>query len=246
MSTGMSFDNEMSTRLDIQYTRPAMVLRRAHALALADPKLGEDVLDVGSGPGFLTADLAAGVGERGSVLGIDQSDAMIELATRRCARWPQVRVLLGDATDLGGEDALTHVKAALVERFVFLEAVLQKLEADIATAANGNPADLLGKWIQGVNSLQGLAQRIGLARTARQSPLGETAATRNRRHATARPVSRRSTRFRQRHHAAGRLRRSEGRYLATSRRPRDLHPARMAPVPRRTSGPPHAGRLAVG
>lgn len=71
--------------------------------------------------------------------------------------------------DLGGEDALTHVKAALVERFVFLEAVLQKLEHDIATNANGNTADLLGKWIQGVNSLQGLAQRIGLERRAREA-----------------------------------------------------------------------------
>lgn len=102
MSTGLDFDPEMSARLEKQYTRPAMVIRRAHALALAAPKLGEDALDVGSGPGFLTADLAAGVGEGGSVLGIDQSDAMLALATRRCAAWPQVRIEAGDAVDLGG------------------------------------------------------------------------------------------------------------------------------------------------
>lgn len=104
MSTGLAFDPEMSTRLEKQYTRPAMVLRRAHALSLAAPTLGEDVLDVGSGPGFLTADLAAGVGEGGSVLGIDQSDAMLSLATRRCAAWPQVRIESGDAIDLGDAD----------------------------------------------------------------------------------------------------------------------------------------------
>jgi hypothetical protein len=47
MSTGLSFDAEMSNQLEATYTRPAMVLRRAHALALADPKFAEDVLDVG-------------------------------------------------------------------------------------------------------------------------------------------------------------------------------------------------------
>ncbi len=104
MSTGLAFDREMSSRLEKQYTRPAMVLRRAHALALAAPKLGEDVLDVGSGPGFLTADLAAGVGEDGSVLGIDQSEAMLSLASERCAVWPQARIEEGDAIALGGED----------------------------------------------------------------------------------------------------------------------------------------------
>lgn len=103
MSTELAFDPELSARLEKQYTRPAMVVRRAHALALAAPKLGEDVLDVGSGPGFLTADLAAGVGEGGSVLGIDQSDAMLALASRRCALWPQARIEAGDAIDLAGE-----------------------------------------------------------------------------------------------------------------------------------------------
>lgn len=105
MSTGLSFDAETSTRLEAQYTRPAMVLRRARALTWAAPKLGEHVLDVGCGPGFLTADLAAGVGEAGSVLGIDQSEAMIELARRRCEPWPWVRIEPGDAVALGGADA---------------------------------------------------------------------------------------------------------------------------------------------
>ena len=103
MSTGLAFDPDLSARLEKQYTRPAMVIRRAHALELAAPKLGEDVLDVGSGPGFLTADLAAGVGEGGSVLGIDQSEAMIGIARQRCVNWPQVRVESGDAIALGGD-----------------------------------------------------------------------------------------------------------------------------------------------
>ena len=74
MSKGLQFDSEMSRGLELQYKRPQMVLRRAAALRLAAPRLGEDALDVGCGPGFLCADLAAGVGEDGRVLGIDHPD----------------------------------------------------------------------------------------------------------------------------------------------------------------------------
>lgn len=104
MSTGLSFDPEMSARLEAQYTRPAMVLRRAKALELAHPRLGEQVIDIGCGPGFLTADLGAGVGDGGSVLGIDQSDAMLALANRRCAGHPGIRIESGDAVELKVDD----------------------------------------------------------------------------------------------------------------------------------------------
>lgn len=104
MSTGLSFDPEMSARLEAQYTRPAMVLRRAKALELAHPRLGEQVIDIGCGPGFLTADLGAGVGDGGSVLGIDQSDAMLALANRRCEGHPGIRIESGDAVELKVDD----------------------------------------------------------------------------------------------------------------------------------------------
>jgi ubiquinone/menaquinone biosynthesis C-methylase UbiE len=82
-----------------------MVLRRAKALELAHPQLGEHVMDIGCGPGFLTADLGAGVGDGGEVVGIDQSDSMLALATRRCADHPGIRIESGDAVDLKVEDA---------------------------------------------------------------------------------------------------------------------------------------------
>jgi hypothetical protein len=41
MSAGLAFDPEMSARLEKQYTRPATVVRRAHALTLAAPTLTE-------------------------------------------------------------------------------------------------------------------------------------------------------------------------------------------------------------
>ncbi|MGH0032901.1 MAG: methyltransferase domain-containing protein [Myxococcota bacterium] len=105
MSTGLQFDADLARALELQYQRPQMVLRRAAALRLAAPKLGEDVLDVGCGPGFLCNDLAAGVGERGSVLGVDQSESMLGLAKARCAGWPWARFELGDAASLPADDA---------------------------------------------------------------------------------------------------------------------------------------------
>lgn len=104
MSTGLQFDSEMSRQLETQYKRPQMVLRRAQTLRLAAPRSGERALDVGCGPGFLCADLAAGVGETGAVLGVDQSDAMLELARARCEQWPHASFESADAASLPTDD----------------------------------------------------------------------------------------------------------------------------------------------
>ena len=105
MSTGLQFDAELARGLELQYKRPQMVLRRAAALRLADPRLGEHVLDVGCGPGFLCADLAAGLGDEGGLLGVDQSDSMVAIASARCAEWENARFEAGDAVDLPSSDA---------------------------------------------------------------------------------------------------------------------------------------------
>ena len=104
MSTGLRFEANLARALELQYKRPQMVLRRAAALRLAAPRLGEQVLDVGCGPGFLCADLAAGVGEDGSVLGVDQSESMLTLAKARCADWSNARFEAGDAVSLPADD----------------------------------------------------------------------------------------------------------------------------------------------
>ena len=100
MSGGLRFDEETSRALDLQYTRPQMVLRRAAALRHANPLLGEDIIDIGSGPGFLTRDLAAGAGETGSVLGLDSSESMLAIGRERCDAMPGVRFEQGDAVAL--------------------------------------------------------------------------------------------------------------------------------------------------
>lgn len=63
--------------------------------------------------------------------------------------------------EAGGLQNLSRVKIALVERFVFMDALLSTWETEIATKP-GNSQELVNRWIQGVNTLQGLARSIGV------------------------------------------------------------------------------------
>jgi len=67
---------------------------------------GERILDVGCGPGFLSAELHEEVGQAGSVVGIDSSPAMLALAAQRCDRLGECHALRpGNATSLPVPDA---------------------------------------------------------------------------------------------------------------------------------------------
>lgn len=66
--------------------------------------------------------------------------------------------------DVGGANELSHVKRALVERFVWLEGILQTLEHDIVASDPTVRGEIVAKWIQGVNSLSGLAKVLGTDR----------------------------------------------------------------------------------
>ncbi len=67
--------------------------------------------------------------------------------------------------DVGGPAGLSRVKASLIERFCWLDATLQTIEHEMA-AGTIDRAEALGRWIQAVNSLSGLAKVLGVHRTA--------------------------------------------------------------------------------
>lgn len=69
-------------------------------------------------------------------------------------------------TDLGGDEELSHVKNALVERFVWLEGILHSIEHDMAKG-QAPKTEAIGKWVQAVNSLSGLAKVLGTDRQNR-------------------------------------------------------------------------------
>jgi ubiquinone/menaquinone biosynthesis C-methylase UbiE len=69
-------------------------------LALAAPKPGEFVLDIGCGSGTTTLKLAARVAPSGEAIGIDISGPMLSVARRRATETPdRARFIEADATD---------------------------------------------------------------------------------------------------------------------------------------------------
>jgi len=74
-------------------------------------------------------------------------------------------------SDLGGQENLGVVKRTLAEKFVWLSAILQGIELRIAEGGKKDQAELLGRWVQGLNSLSGLARMLGIERKRRMVDL---------------------------------------------------------------------------
>jgi len=107
MSTTLQFDEETSRRAESTYMTPDFVEQRRVIRAALALGPGENVLDIGSGPGLLACEMADEVGAVGSVDGIDPSQSMLALARRRRAPKgaAEIRFVVGDACALpfGGE-----------------------------------------------------------------------------------------------------------------------------------------------
>jgi arsenite methyltransferase len=100
MSIGIDFDEVSSQRVEAMYTTPDVVAQRQEVLKMLELRPGERVLDIGSGPGLLAYEMGVAVGKTGHVSGIDISNSMLALATRRCGALPWVDFRFGDATTL--------------------------------------------------------------------------------------------------------------------------------------------------
>src|SRR5712675_3312932 len=83
MSPAMPFDEATSRRIEATYRTADVAGQRRTVLAALDLKPGEDVLDIGSGPGFLACEMSGEVGPDGSVTGVDPSQAMLSMARGR-------------------------------------------------------------------------------------------------------------------------------------------------------------------
>ena len=85
MTADSIFGDAAARKLEAAYLTPDVVEQRRATLRALALRPGERVLDVGSGPGLLAAEMAQVVGLAGHVIGIDVSDAMLALGQRRCA-----------------------------------------------------------------------------------------------------------------------------------------------------------------
>ena len=98
----VEFDAEVAARIESLYQIGDAVRRRRIVRETLGASPGERILDVGCGPGFYCVELAEEVGPSGSVVGVDSSPAMLELAARRCAGHDNVELRPGEAVSLPG------------------------------------------------------------------------------------------------------------------------------------------------
>lgn len=103
MTSVQSFDDTASRKLEAVYQTPDVIAQRHRSLTVLEPREGERIVDIGSGPGLLMADLAAVVGPSGHVTGLEISDSMLAVARRRFAGLPtadRITLVKGDAAAL--------------------------------------------------------------------------------------------------------------------------------------------------
>jgi arsenite methyltransferase len=99
------FDEQTAAVIEALYRIRDAERRRRLVRGALRARPGERILDVGCGPGFYVAELLDEVGESGSVVGLDVSAAMLQLARRRCAGRANVHFAEADATRLPVDDA---------------------------------------------------------------------------------------------------------------------------------------------
>lgn len=87
-------------------------LQRDHAHLATLLKPGQSVLDIGCGPGAITAGIAAVVGPQGSVLGLDRDAGLIALAQRDHGHIKQLTFQTGDVLALPATPKFDIVTAA--------------------------------------------------------------------------------------------------------------------------------------
>jgi SAM-dependent methyltransferase len=100
--TLLQFGDDSARRLQRVYLTPDVVQQREQVLELLRPTRGEEILDVGSGPGFLLRSIAEAVGPDGAARGLDPAPAMNAMAREHCAGVDWVSI------DEGGAEALPY------------------------------------------------------------------------------------------------------------------------------------------
>jgi SAM-dependent methyltransferase len=126
------FDEDTGRQLEAMYRISDVVRRRGLVRSSLGAAPGERILDVGCGPGFLSAELRREVGHAGSVVGVDSSPAMLALAARRCQGLGNVTLHQGDATSLPADPGSYGV--AIIPAIASFVAGRQGVSGDDASA----------------------------------------------------------------------------------------------------------------
>jgi arsenite methyltransferase len=96
----LEFDEMLAKQLDVMYRRRDVMRRRRLVQEALAAQPGEDVLDVGCGPGFYVDELLERVGTDGSVVAVDSAPAMLAVAANRAGDHDNVTFHQAEATRL--------------------------------------------------------------------------------------------------------------------------------------------------
>ena len=107
----LEFDEATARQIEATYQTSDMIEQRRATRASLALQPGEHVLDIGSGPGLLAAEMAAEVGPSGRVVGVDPSASMLSHAGGR--RGARVQWIEGDALALPFADATFDAAVAI-------------------------------------------------------------------------------------------------------------------------------------
>lgn len=110
-----SFYGRWAPIYDALATRtPGVGRLRRRTVAALDLQGGETVVDVGCGPGATLPYLREAVGPDGRVVGVDITPELLDRATTRTGRWPNVEILRGDAATVPLTGPVDAVLASFV------------------------------------------------------------------------------------------------------------------------------------
>ncbi len=98
--TTLEYDERATRRLLAVYTTPDVVAQRKEFVRLLAPQVGERILDVGSGPGFLASAIAIAVESEGAVCGVEISEPLNAVARAHCRHQSWVEIRHADAKQL--------------------------------------------------------------------------------------------------------------------------------------------------
>lgn len=118
----LEFDDEGSRLVEEFNASVGARARRVRILQALALKLGDRVLDVGSGPGHQAFEIASVVGDTGGIDGIDPAESALAIARHRCAELGNVSFQLGQASRLPF-DAATFDAVMSSQVFEYLDDV---------------------------------------------------------------------------------------------------------------------------
>jgi arsenite methyltransferase len=96
----LDFNERVAAQLETFYRGRDVTRRRTLSSSALDAQAGDDVLDVGCGPGFDLLHALDAVGSAGTVTGVEMAPAMLAIAKQRTTGRHNVRLLEGSATQL--------------------------------------------------------------------------------------------------------------------------------------------------